>query len=125
MAQSSAAPSTLDDIARDQIRHWIGSTGITQVDLAARIGRNQAWLSRYLAGEFDTDLETLERMAGVFDHTLTTLLGLPKTDPEETEILRLYRGLTSPLRKTVRVLLDELNRGQRKSRVRPLSRTRS
>jgi predicted transcriptional regulator len=56
----SPMPLTLDQVARDRIKHWIVSTGVTQTELAARIGRTQAWMSRYLSGEFDADLETLQ-----------------------------------------------------------------
>lgn len=125
MAQSDRVPS-LDDVAREQIRVWIGSMGITQAQLAAQIGRNQAWLSRYINGDFDADLDTLQEIAAVFGHTLTTLLGYPSADPEEAQILKLYRALRRPLRLTVRVLLDELTRGQKRRSHEPeQSRKRS
>lgn len=86
-------PVTLDEFARRQIKRWLHSTNTTQTHLAEQIGRNQAWMSRYLAAEYDADLETLRRMALVFGHTLTSLLGLP-SDPDEAEVVGLYRALT-------------------------------
>ena len=52
-------PQTLDEQARQRIRTWIQLTGVTQKTLGERIGRNQAWMSRYLSGELNADLETL------------------------------------------------------------------
>src|SRR4029077_2246017 len=86
-------PLTLDELARGRIKAWISSTGITQVNLGERISKNQAWMSRYLGGEFDADLETLQKMAKVFGHSLSALLDAP-TDPEEAKLLDAYRALT-------------------------------
>jgi transcriptional regulator with XRE-family HTH domain len=77
---------TFDDQARARIRAWIESTQTTQTDLAARIGRNQAWMSRYLNGEFGADLETLHRIAQVFGHSLISLLDIPR-DPQVESLL--------------------------------------
>jgi transcriptional regulator with XRE-family HTH domain len=46
------------------------ATRLTQTGLATRIGRNQVWVHRYLHGEGDADLATLERIAQVFGRTL-------------------------------------------------------
>ncbi len=98
---------TLDDHARLQIKKWIRSTGITQTLFADQIGRNQAWLSRYLAGEIaSADLETLQRMARVFDHSLASLLMLP-SDPEEAAVIAGYRALPETMRRLFLKLLEE------------------
>ena len=62
----SPMPPTLDEIARARIREWMRTTGATQVMLAGRIGKTQAWMSRYLSGELDADLESLRGMAAAF-----------------------------------------------------------
>jgi len=67
-------PLTLDQQARERIKTWVASTGVTQTELAKRIGRNQAWMSRYLNGEFAADLATLQQMAETFGFTLIALL---------------------------------------------------
>ena len=78
-----------------RIKAWIASTGVTQSALAERIGRNQAWMSRYLAGEFAADLETLQKMARAFNHSLAALLESP-TDPDEAKLIEAYRALSPP-----------------------------
>lgn len=86
-----------DEAARERIRLWLRGTGMTQVVLAEKIGRKQAWMSRYLDGEFDTDLDTLERLAHAFDHTLAELLDLTQ-DEAERALLDAVRALTPPKR---------------------------
>jgi transcriptional regulator with XRE-family HTH domain len=71
----------LDDVARARILAWLRASGKTQADLGRDIGRNQSWMSRYLDGEFDADLDTLQRIAFAFDHTLTALLNVPGDAP--------------------------------------------
>jgi transcriptional regulator with XRE-family HTH domain len=112
-------PQTLDDLAREQIRKWIASTGITQMELALRIGRNQAWMSRYLAGSFDTDLETLQKMARVFGHSLTALLVVP-TDPDEEALVTSYRALPQEARGIALSLLQDWSRARARARSRRL-----
>jgi transcriptional regulator with XRE-family HTH domain len=87
------APITsLQDIARAQIKHWIVSSGTTQAHVCAEIGRNQPWLSRYLSGEIDADLDTLAQIAKVFEHSLFALLSVP-SDPEDAVLIRMYRAM--------------------------------
>lgn len=107
---------TKSELVRIQIRQWIDSTGITQVALAERIGRNQAWMSRYLKGEFDTDLETLEAMTRVFGHTLAAALNVPD-EPDEAGLVTKYRAATPEQRRLVHQILDEWTRPKRKRRA--------
>lgn len=106
-------PPSLDQQARDRIKAWIASTGVTQTELADRIGRNQAWMSRYLKGEFDADLETLQKIAQTFGFTLIALLDLP-SNPHEARLMEEFRALTPRGRSS---LLDFLaNQRQARSR---------
>ena len=75
--------------------------GVTQAELAEQIGRNQVWVSRYLKGDFDTDLATLEKMARRFDFTLFALLDLP-SDPFEARLLDEVRALPPKARTSLR-----------------------
>lgn len=102
-------PLTLDEQVRQRIRGWVESTGVTQKELGERIGRNQAWMSRYLSGEMDADLETLQKMAQAFEHTLSALLDTP-TDPLEARWLGYYRGFPPALRTSFMTLLDQMAR---------------
>jgi transcriptional regulator with XRE-family HTH domain len=111
-------PLSLDDIARKQIRHWIEGTGITQATLADRIGRNQAWMSRYLKGEFDADLTTLDQMARVFNHTVAALLNVPD-DPEVAQLVSHYRACRPEARAWLSSIAAEMSRA---ARVRSRSR---
>ena len=104
-------PPSLQETARTQIKRWIVSTGITQVAFGERIGRNQVWVSKYLKGEFDTDLETLQQMAQVFRHTLTQLLDFP-ADPDEEALITLYRALRPEARRLAFQVLQEMGRGK-------------
>jgi transcriptional regulator with XRE-family HTH domain len=107
----AAMPLSLQDMARAQIKRWIISTGITQTTFGDRINRNQVWVSKYLKGEFDTDLETLQQMAQVFRHTLTQLLDFP-SDPEEEAVITLYRALRPEARRIAFQVLQEMTRGR-------------
>jgi transcriptional regulator with XRE-family HTH domain len=85
---------TLDEQARKRIKSWLETTGQTQTWLAERIGRNQPWMTRYLRGEFDADLETLQKIAREFGHPLSALLDLPAADPAETRLVTAWRRLS-------------------------------
>ena len=102
-------PQTLDQVARDRIKSWIASTEVTQTELAARIDKNQPWMSRYLRGELDADLETLQKMARAFGHSLIALLDLP-ADPVEAKLLTHYRALPHTARAIAFNLLESWSR---------------
>lgn len=70
------------------------------------IGRNQAWVSRYLGGDIDADLETLEQIARVFGHTLNELLDVQE-NAVEAEILDRYRALTLGQRSLIVQILQQ------------------
>jgi transcriptional regulator with XRE-family HTH domain len=70
-------PLTLDQIARDRIRAWMAATHTTQSTLAARIGRDQLWMSQYLSAKTDADLETLRKMAEAFGRQFPDLFAQP------------------------------------------------
>lgn len=108
--------TSLDTLARKQIVAWMETTGITQVALGERIGRNQAWVSRYLSAEFDADLDALQRIAEVFGHTLWTLLGNLPADRREAELISLYRACRPAGRRAVELLLVELTRAHERPR---------
>jgi transcriptional regulator with XRE-family HTH domain len=110
-------PPSLDELARGRIRSWIASTGVTQTALAERIGRNQAWMSRYLAADFDADLSTLQKIAEVFGHSLNALLDTPR-DPQEAALIESYRALSPADRQLARDLLARWSRPRRRGRSR-------
>ena len=107
-----------DDTARAKVAQWLATSKMTQTTLADNIGRNQAWMSRYLDGEFDTDLETLERLAQAFGHTLFELLDTP-ANITEAEVIERWRALKPSAR---RLLLDVLREWTAEERGRTRAR---
>lgn len=100
-----------DDNARKRVTQWLAGSKMTQTALAETIGRNQAWMSRYLDAEFDTDLDTLERMAKAFGHTLFELLDTPQNQIE-FEVIERWRALRPSGRKIVLDVLREWSPGE-------------
>jgi transcriptional regulator with XRE-family HTH domain len=96
---------TLDQIARARVREWLTATGTTQTALGERIGRTQAWMSRYLLGEFDADLTTLQKIAEVFGHSIAALLDAP-SDPAEATLLNHFRAVDAEKRVLALRLLE-------------------
>jgi transcriptional regulator with XRE-family HTH domain len=108
---------SLDEFARRQIKRWLHSTHTSQTHLATAIGRNEPWMSRYLAGEYNADLETLRRIALVFGHSVGTMLTMP-VDPDEAETVALIRSLAPDDRQTILKLLRSWTGVGRRSRKR-------
>lgn len=102
--------SDLSTVARSQIQGWMRGTRITQAVLAQRIGKQQAWLSRYLAGHAEADIETLQKLAAVFGHSVSALLVQPALDPIEARLIDLYRALTPRARRIAMQLLEDWSR---------------
>jgi transcriptional regulator with XRE-family HTH domain len=90
-------------------------SGTTQTVLAQRIGKDQAWMSRYLAGTHDADLATVERLAAAFGHTVATLLDVV-TDEKDARVLEMYRSLSPTDRATIVRLLELTTRPKRTRR---------
>jgi transcriptional regulator with XRE-family HTH domain len=99
---------SLDETARTQIRRWLDGTGQTQTELATALGRTQAWMSRYLAGEFDADLTTLERMARYFGHNIIALLSVPQ-EPDEARLILNYRACRPQAREILLTVSDHMS----------------
>ena len=108
-------PASLDKQVRARIRAWLAGSGLTQTAFSDRIGKNQPWVSRYLKGEVEADLDTLQRMAEVFGHNLSTLLNQP-SDPLELTLVELYRSVPARARATLLELLRHLARRDRTTR---------
>jgi transcriptional regulator with XRE-family HTH domain len=90
--RNASNPSTLDEIARNKIRLWIVGSGLTQVEIATRVGRTPGWLSRYLKGEFDADLEQLKKFTLAFKVPFFALFEEPGSSPDEARLLADFRA---------------------------------
>ena len=100
---------TLDDTARERIVLWRRNARMTQKELGDLCGRNAVWVSRYENGYFDSDLDTLQRMAAAFNQTIYAALNV-KADPTEELIIERYRAITRPAARAVALsLLNELS----------------
>jgi transcriptional regulator with XRE-family HTH domain len=95
----------LNAVARQTIKKWMRATGMTQKELADHLGVTQAWVSRYLRGRMEADLNRLRDIAEIFDNTIATMLLVPP-DPGEREIVTMYRAADPAVRQAVRVLLQ-------------------
>ena len=113
-----ASSSTLDQQARQRILTWIRTTGMRQAELAERVGKTQAWLSRYLSGQLDADLRTLDLLARQFGHSLVALLDLP-AEPKEAKLIEMYRALPADARMVADQLFQSWTRPYR-----PVGRSR-
>lgn len=114
------AQISLDDAVRTQVKRWLESTATTQTALAAQIGRNEPWMSRYLSGEFNADLDTLKKIAEAFDHTLAALFQAPQ-DPDVARLVAFYLDARLEDRK---MLLQVAERFARPARARRKVRRR-
>ena len=106
-------PPTLDELARQRVRAWIAATGVSQSELAQRIGKNQVWLSRYLRGLYGADLQTLQTIARVFGHSVTALLDLP-ADPLEAKLIEHYRACPISDRQMLIGFAERLSQARRR-----------
>lgn len=120
---AASAMGKLDDLARQRVNEWLVSTGTTQVQLGQKIGRNQAWMSRYLdedpmADRIETaDLDTLALIAKAFGHSLFHLLDVP-SDPVEAEVSEIYRALRPEARPIVLASMKLMKLPARRGRTR-------
>ena len=124
------AVGPVEDGVRRTIAAWMAARGVTKTALGVGVGRNQPWVTRYLDGEFDTDIDTLARVAAFFGEPLSALFPAGE-DAALAELLARYRATTPPRRALLLDLLREwtpdallkLERGGRPRRTRGQSDT--
>lgn len=98
--------------------------GITQEELAKRIGTTRSALSQYEIGTRNPDYETLQRIANYFDVTTDDLLGreaLPEPTKGQTEsvikeLVKKYsidlskEGHKEKLEQLIKIVFDDMNK---------------
>lgn len=67
-------PRHLQADVADRIRATLAAQGRTQADLAAKLGRHEAWLSRRLSGQIQLRLDDLAALAAALDVTPVSLM---------------------------------------------------
>lgn len=111
---------TLDQI-RARLIASIRESGLTQTEIAKRIGIRQATVSEYFHGKSMPALDTLANLCAVLDISADYLLGgsdylgnvsaghfAPTLTDAEEEVLRLFRGLTQGRRDDLLIYLRAL-----------------
>lgn len=61
---------TLDELLRREVKQWLAESGMKHTHFARRIGRTPVWVARYLGGQRDANLDTLEKIARIFGRDL-------------------------------------------------------
>src|SRR5262245_55110199 len=86
---------TPHQLARLRLKNWMDAQGVNQTALALKVGRRQSWLSRYLSGEFKTDIETLNKLAAALNKPFTALFqDLPDShDSRLIDLIEIYKAL--------------------------------
>lgn len=78
---------------------------MTQAALGKAVGHHQNWVSRFVAGTQDADVDELAAMAAAFNHTITELLDA-RADPNEQRLLDAYRALPERKRTSACLTLE-------------------
>lgn len=100
----------LQDRARQRVKDLMAARDLAQRDVGDHIGRSAAWMSKFLGGTLDADIDTLQRLARVFRLTLCQLIEMPP-DADELLLLADYRALEAHRQQPlVRAVLKELVR---------------
>src|SRR5262245_59100822 len=105
MRKQPATP--LQNIARVRIKQFLESNGISQAALGQAIGRSQEWVSRFLAGRYDADVDTLQAIATAIDLPLYELLALT-TDPRLVKLCEAYLACRPSRRPVALRVVQEL-----------------
>lgn len=99
---------SLAELARQRITAWMAANPAkTQKVIAAAVGVSQTWVSQYRSGEQDADIDQLDAMARVFDHTLMELLDL-RPDPRERDLIEAFRKLRPEARSLAVQMLEAM-----------------
>lgn len=84
--------------ARSRIARWLaGDPTLTQKVLARAVQHEQGWVSKYLSGRQDADVDELDAMARALGHTLNELFDL-RESPKERELVDAYRSIPADTR---------------------------
>src|SRR5215471_7262933 len=105
--------------ARQQVAKCLAASGLTQTALGDQLRprRRPAWVSRYLRGEIDADVDTLQQFAGIFQCSLDQLFGtaLPddnghqsKADLQQTRLLAAFATMTDARRQLLIAMAESL-----------------
>lgn len=113
---SAATPQDLSAHVRQRIHEHLADLPVrpTQRAIGAAIRRTQTWVSHYLSGRHDIDLNTLGRLADFLGVTVPDLMAgaQPRHDasPRLTEAITMLRSISDDEQDTVLDILRILAR---------------
>ena len=99
----------------ERVRNWVRQRMPNRGDrarLAAHLDRQRGWVTRYLNGQVDADLDTTVALASYFAVPVATLLGsaapprVTKADVEDRELLALWTTVPARERPIVRRIIE-------------------
>ena len=96
----------------ERITELLKDSGLSQKELALKIGVTEAAISRYMSGEREPKLDVISNMATVLHTTTDYLLGRDDTDCIETEFgkVRMFvaRNSSSMTKQQIKELINAL-----------------
>lgn len=104
----------LSERARARLIQWMDANpDISQTTIGRAVGHGQGWVSKYRQGTQEADIDELDGMARVFNHTLAELVDL-RPDPNEQALLDRYRALPERRRRLMLSTMEEMIPAQRR-----------
>lgn len=92
------------------LRQLRKKAGMTQPELAKKLGVSRSTISMYELGSREPDFETLEGIADIFNVDMNTLIGKENdTDPNDDTIDILYRKAKSMTKEQRETLIELAN----------------
>lgn len=92
-ARRASTRPTLQNIARAHVRRLIDGHRVPMAAVSEAIGQKPNWVSRYLSGQFDADLDQLAAIAEFFKIRFSDLLNVPPPTVDDGELWQLYGAL--------------------------------
>lgn len=101
-----------------KLEYYRTAAGLSQFELAEKIGMTQQRISAYELGKRQPDLDTLKLFADFFGITTDELLGIEKDEPkEDKEFVAFYEGykdLDDADKEILKATLDAFVRAKKK-----------
>lgn len=116
----------ISDLVRARLNAHLDAlpTRPTQRSIGDAIGRTQTWVSHYLSGRHDCDLDTLAALAAFLNLDLSALVGpsgerlRTRLDPPLDELVMLFQSVPPDEREVILQLLRSLTRPIHQRRAR-------